>query len=145
MVVNEIYHFRKSETNKQKYLLESCTGAGLIPLPIEKKSGRSYIEFMENLKPSKRGASRSFSHGFYLGYVNGKHKRLTGVNLPLSKKCVCAGDTLSLGRNDALIFDFHNTELTMYVAYGQAANIPLLLTEYKSSESLFCAKESVEI
>lgn len=138
MFVNEMYVFEKSKTNKSKYLLvRASANAGVIPLPIEKKSGRAYIEFMENIQKKSRHSNRVFNYGFYLGVMNGKHKRLTGVNL--DNACsVCAGDTLSLGRRDLLLFDFSTNGLTMYVIYNEMANKQFYLSLYKTTESIFC-------
>lgn len=138
MFVNEIYVFEKSKTNKSKYLLvRAGANAGVIPLPIEKKSGRAYIEFMENIQKKSKHSNRVFNYGFYLGVMNGKHKRLTGVNF--DNACsVCVGDTLSLGRRDLLLFDFSNNGLTMYVIYNEMANKQYYLSLYKTTESIFC-------
>lgn len=142
MFVNEIYVFEKSKTNKSKYLLtKASANAGVIPLPIEKKSGRAYIEFMENIQKKSKHSNRVFNYGFYLGVMNGKHKRLTGVNFDsacIENDRVCAGDTLSLGRRDLLLFDFSNDGLTMYVIYNEMANKQFYLSLYKTTESIFC-------
>lgn len=138
MTVDEIYTFEKSTTNKAKYLLVTASKKnGCIPLPIEKKSGRAYIEFMPNVTAKK------YPYGFYLGYIGNKHKRLTGVVLDIENDnadYVCCGDAMSLNKPHLLIFQFSKQMqcLTMYVIYGAYADRALYLSKFLSKESIYC-------
>ena len=148
LVANEILIFKKSQTNKAKYLLEKASGPmSVIPLPVEKRSGNEYIEFLENIQKQSLHSNRRFNYGFYLGYIDGKHKRLTGVNIDdvNEKEFVCVGDTISLHRKDALLFHFYKQKLIVYVFYGQAGDLPLILSQYENDNSIYCSGLSTEI
>jgi len=139
---NEVLIFVKSQTNKSKYLLEKASGSmSVIPLPIEKRSGIEYIEFQENIQKKSKHSNRCFNYGFYLGNVNGKHKRLSGVNIDdvNAKEFICVGDNISLGRKDALLFHFYKNKLIVYVFYGRACDLPLILSLYTNGDNVFCA------
>ena len=124
-----IYQFFNSEIAKTVYVLESVTGNNFLinVLPEYKKhklyNGKHYIIFEKNRKAELQ---KPYTDTFNLGVEEkgtakckkGSHKRLTGTFFPSQKyPNRCYGTTNSIGRSDALLFEFteNRQKLTIYV------------------------------
>lgn len=131
-----IYQFFNSEIAKTVYVLESVTGNNFLVnvLPEYKKhklyTGKHYIIFEKNRKAEQQ---KPYTDVFSLGIEKigtakckkGSHKRLTGTYFPFEKfPNRCFGTTNSIGRSDALLFEFteNRQKLTIYV-FENAINI----------------------
>lgn len=109
---------------KSTYLFVSCTGADILPLPvyvIGKNKGKRYIKFEEN-KFDPPEIRAKYPHVFNLHKELSKRgkmssKRLTGVKFLLAYPNKTVGDTHSIGRNDAILFEFSENRqtLTLYI------------------------------
>lgn len=98
--------FEQIENSKTSYLLVSQGGKAAADfLPVYKTDrfghkGEKYIQFMKTLQ------NPEYPYSFYLGNVGGKHKRLTGVKFTELVPNQCYGDSLNIGRNDAILIRF---------------------------------------
>lgn len=109
------YDFERSPTATTRYILKNIEGRKIKNLLPEYKDGRgAYIEFEKNVK------SGYYQYGFYIGLVDGKHKRLTGCNFSSKHPERTFGDDYNIGRKDSLLFEFTNerNNLSMWLVSG---------------------------
>ena len=140
---------------KSTYLFVSCTGADILPLPVYVKNGhphkgKRYIKFEANkFDPAETRAK--YPYVFSLGKKINKQgkpvsERLTGVNFPLAYPNKSVGDTHSIGRNDAILFDFSENRqtLTLYI-FENLADSKNALFERWTAGSLSLTVDAVPV
>lgn len=118
------YYFTQNPEARTRYVLQDCTGADVLPLPVYKKGdkqGKRYVQFEK--RREFRPGRRRFEYAFSLEKdKRGSSKCLTGVNFSVEYSGRTFGDDKNIGRADGLLIEFseNREDLTIWVFDGQA-------------------------
>lgn len=129
--------FEKIENKKTSYRLVFQSGklaADFLPVyKIGRYKGEKYIQFMKTLQNPEE-----YPYSFYLGHVGENHKRLTGVKFTELAPNQTFGDSLNVGRKDAILIRFSDgwKKLEMFFFENMARQAQELFKRWISGDEI---------